>query len=306
MRHERRLLAIQDPAPSIPARFRLYHGGTAKRGYLVTQDPNSNAYVGDYVYFSSLKRYAREYLQRRRRVPATLFVIDARYLPAGTRVFRNTQTAWPPRSVMGRIFDLIDMQRELKSWIETLQRSSARTMLEPAAPQEVRSKVTGWLRVIWRLPRISRKPRSLPVVSARVLRVLRSYFDRLLGPGSGAGLAALAPLEEACACSDRWSNVVLFLLETYGTLDLSGSDLRSARGRYRREWLAEFSAPLTASTLDEMRQLGVADDLRTASTDPDRLDELAATAFNGVIAIVPGAIPVLAAGARRRTKRKGT
>jgi hypothetical protein len=83
MRHERQLVAIRDPAPSIPARFRLYHGGTSRRGYLVTQSSDSNAYLGEYVYFSSLKWYAREYLHPRRGVPAALFVIDARYLPAG-------------------------------------------------------------------------------------------------------------------------------------------------------------------------------------------------------------------------------
>jgi hypothetical protein len=120
----------------------------------------------------------------------------------------------------------------------------------------------------------------------------------------GARLAELAPLEEGSACSDRWRSVVLFLLDTCGTLDVSLSDLRAARSRYRQEWLAEFSTPLTASSLDNMRQLGVADDLRTASIDPERLDEVAGTAFNGVIAIVPGPIPVLPARAVHSTGKK--
>jgi hypothetical protein len=304
MRHERQLVAIRDPAPSIPARFRLYHGGTSRRGYLVTQSSDSNAYLGEYVYFSSLKWYAREYLQPRRVVPAALFVIDARYLPAGTRVLRNIQTTWPPRSVMGRIFDLIDMQGELRRSIETLESSSAWTLLDADAPQEVRSRVASWLRAIWRLRRVSRESGSPAVVSSGVLRALRGYFDRLLGPGVGARLAELAPLGEACACCDRWRSIVLFLLDTLGTLDVSLSDLRSARGRYRQEWLAEFSTPLTASSLDDMRQLGVADDLRTASIDPDRLDEVAGTAFNGVIVVVPGPLPVLSARALYSTRKK--
>jgi hypothetical protein len=53
---------------------------------------------------------------------------------------------------------------------------------------------------------------------------------------------------------------------------------------YREQWLSEFSAPLDASKLDAMRQVGVAATLRR---------HYSGTARNGMIALVPGNVRVL-------------
>jgi hypothetical protein len=284
MRHGRRLIAIKDPAPSIPASFRLYHGGASKGGYLVTNDPESNDYVGDYVYFSTVKAYARTYLHRRKNKAASLFVIDARYLPKGTLVLRSDRlTEWPPRPVVGRIFDLIDTQSDLRFWIRLLTDTSTRTMLDPGAPAEVRQAVVDSLKEVRYLRRVTNQPNSPPLTSARTLHALKAYFRRFLEPRVGAALAQLAPLDEEYACRDRWRSVAVFLLDVFGTLDLAVKDLRAALSRYRKEWLAKFAFPISASNVGAMRQLGMV-------ADPDGESR---QFLSGTIVIVPGRVPVL-------------
>lgn len=284
MSHKRSLIAIRDPAHSVPARWRLYHGGAAKRGYLVTHDPESNGYVGDYVYFSTVKRYAQRYMRHWRGTASSLFVVDGRYLPQGTRVLRSTDSSWPPRGVEARLFDLIDMQSELRIWIDVAAQNPAYTMLHPEAPRAMRDTIVDWLKRVGYLCRTSNEPGSPTVLSSRAVRALRRYLDRLLEPRWAASCGQPVPLdEEDYPCSDRWRSPVLYLLDTFGTLDFSVDSLRSALALYRQEWLAEFSTPLSASNLDDVRQVGVAATL----ADPSPC------ARNGMIVLVPGPIAVL-------------
>lgn len=133
------MIAIPYPAPSIPPRFRLYHGGAAKRGLLLADQDTassfhevSSQYLGPYVYFSTLKEYAATYLRRSygdgpatRRRGAKLFVLDAREVPAGTRVLR---TGDPATGVNARLWDLIDTVNELDYWRRQLVETGAATI----------------------------------------------------------------------------------------------------------------------------------------------------------------------------------
>ena len=93
---EKRLIAIRDPAPSIPVEFRLYHGGSPKRGALIPHSSRALSYVGDYVYFSVNKRYAQQYVNRRSSAASPkrksrrsdVFIIDARLLPSDSLIVR--------------------------------------------------------------------------------------------------------------------------------------------------------------------------------------------------------------------------
>jgi hypothetical protein len=100
--------------------------------------------------------------------------------------------------------------------------------------------------------------------------------------------------EEDYVCTDRWRSPVLFLLDTFGTLDFSADSLRSALALYRKEWLAEFSTALSASNLDDLRQAGIAATL----ADPSPC------ARNGMIVLVPGPIAVLDGRRRKSTGKK--
>ncbi len=116
----RQLIAIPYPAPSIPAAWRLYHAGSAHHGLLATHDPESFGYLGDYVYFSTERRYASLYLAKARKRDgrsrpkrtAQVFVIDARALPEGTRIVGRRQGKCS-MSVEGLFTDWIDINWDM-------------------------------------------------------------------------------------------------------------------------------------------------------------------------------------------------
>jgi hypothetical protein len=283
-----RLLAIEHPAPSIPARFRLYHGGQAKRGYLVTHDPESGGYLGDYVYFSSLRSYAEGYVRRSSDSARTLFVIDARYVPAGTRVMMSDEKGWPPRGVEGLLFALIDMTHDLKDLASTRTRSAA---LSPEPVPDVPSfdaAIASRIQGIRYLRRASENVADGPALSPRLHRLLRTALARFLDPAIASATAELVPSDDYPS-KDRWNDAILFLLDTFGTLDLTVEQLNIGLDRYREEWQQTFTRPLSHANLEAARQLGL---------DAIRSDDYGGGARSGMIITVPGPIPVLPA---RRT-----
>ena len=284
---ERAFVAIPSPAPSIPARFRLYHGGSAKRGYLVTHDAEHGAYLGDYVYFSSLRSYADEYVERRKRGDASLFVLDARYVPDGTRVMLDDRKSWPRRPVEGALFDLIDLNRELWGLLRLLEKGGGRTLLDPHLGAEAVES----LRIDLRGTRILRRssgPDGPSAVPPRERRVLQEARIRIAGKAvAEAEPLVLATPEDEWA-RDRWNDGFVYLISRHGTLDVTADQVRDARESLRGEWLAEFTVPLSHANLTSMRELGL------RHTGGRRWGG----AGSGMIVVVPGPIPVLP---RRRT-----
>jgi hypothetical protein len=284
MSHARSLVAIPDPAPSIPAKFRLYHGGTPKRGHLVTHSPTSGGWLGDYVYFSTVKQYARRYARGKDHAGrGRLFVIDARYLPPGTRIMRTTDSGWPPRSIEWRLFDLIDMTGDLRNLVDLLEQHSLPSLLAEPAPEDVRQELVRHLRYVTVLRLRAARPGSEPLVAPRLVRALKDLQRRQLGPRWAAKLA-LPAFDARFPAKDCYNSLALFLLDRFGTLDLRAADLRAAAERYRADWLEEFTIPLGAGTLQALREEGV-----RAFFDPE--DD--SSARNSIIAIVPGKVHVL-------------
>jgi hypothetical protein len=272
------LVAIPDPAPSIPARFRLYHGGTARRGYLATDSPGSGAYLGDFVYFSSLKSYAREYAHHRTKHAGRgrLFVIDSRYLPDGSRIMQSDDNSWPSRAIGDLLCALIDMSVDLAGAARLLDRHAIRSFLAPCDVEDLQYEVWRQLTLVRFLRRHSGRSDSPAIVS-----------DTLV-------LAEPAPSDDFPA-KDRWNSLALFLLETFGTLDVTAAQLRTAARLYRTQWLSSFTVPLHAANLDLKRQ-----EAATASARHGY-----PVGGNGLIALVPGKIPVLDERDRDRPRTDG-
>jgi hypothetical protein len=287
MAHERTLVAIRYPAPSVPAAFRLYHGGAARRGHLETHSTDSHLYLGDFVYASASRAYARRYADRthhRSRRRPGLFVLDARYLPDGSRIMHGDRGGWPRRSVERLLFAVIDVVDDLVGWSRQIARCG-RTLLDTV---EANDGYPTFLRRLAEISALRRSRASMPardVEPAHVRRALRTYTARYIGRRSGpaAGMAAGRVSDESNPVNDGWSSALLFLLRRYGRLDLSRADLLAAIDDYRAAWLAQFTDPFSAQDLAARRLLGrpQPEGFHTHATDH-------------LIVMIPGPIRVLA------------
>jgi hypothetical protein len=172
-------------------------------------------------------------------------------------------------------------------------------LLDPGAPKEVRDFVVGCIEQVRYIRRSAPDSQSQAVITPKLIRAFQRISLALVGYSGEARLAGLAPLDSDGPydgpCKDRWDSLALFLLDCYGTLDLSKTHLRAALDTYRREWLSEFSGPLNASNLDAVRQGGVA----------AMLDETyGGGARTGMIVLVPGKVRVLDDRKRTGTPKK--
>lgn len=251
------LVAIPAPAPSIPARWRLYHGGAAKGGRLVTHDRASGAYLGDLVYFSPRAEYARRYVPAPRGAAASrrrgtaLFVVDARTLPPGCRILVGGATAGDA-IVEERLMDLIDAVCFARAALQSVE----------CPPEHVR----------WELDKLSR----------RLIRCRRERPDDPSAASAGTRRRLEAALrghrpDPAQRPADRFSSMLLYLLEAHGTLEPTAAQLEAAIADYRRDWLAAFSVPFDPLALGTGRPA----------------DRHPCSASDGLIVLVPGPVPVL-------------
>jgi hypothetical protein len=277
----RELVAIPSPAPSIPARFRLYHGGSVKRGYLVTQEPDSSSYLGDFVYFSSVRGYAEQYMKKQKRKNASLFVLDARYVPEGTRVMVGDAT-WPPRAVEGLLCDLIDFNWEVHTWLALLQNGQGRSLLDPNLGPEGSALVQRHLRHRRVLRRRS-GPQGGHATPERERRILQKARVRVLGRLVAESEPLIAATDEDDPARDRFNSSIHFFVSTYGTADVTADQVRHSRMAFREAWLDEFTVPLSHENLESMREVG----LRQVQNPK------VSGAHRGMIVVVPGPIRVL-------------
>lgn len=252
-------MAIPAPAPSIPQRFRLYHGGAPKRGWLVTHDRSSLGWLGDVVYFSPHHDYARAYLGARHGSPAALvrgqglFVVDARTLPPGCRVLVGGASA-ADSIVEERLVDLIEAIWFAHDWLAAGE----------ARPGRVRRELARLARrALRRRDDHGDDPSSLSERSVRVI---------------AAALGGPPRPDPQCRPADRFSSMLLYLVEAYGTIAPTRAQVEAAVPAYRRDWLAAFSVPLNP--------------LAVHRPGPRSVDTWPA-AGDGQIVLVPGPIPVL-------------
>jgi hypothetical protein len=305
----RSLIAIPYPAPSIPAQYRLYHGGSAKGGWLRVHDPQSWAYLGPYVYFSPRKQYAAGYVTDRHRQSARavrdkqLFVIDARLLPEGSRVVTGIDALDSTESLF---MDLIDTRRSLCGWEECLSRHGGRSyaLLSDLASLGVKHEPQKML-ADW-LPRVQGPilcsdgvdgdPRALsPQALAALHRCCRDLGLEYVGEP--------VSLERALISGDfvkhRLNDGLLFALSVCGTLDLDQYQVRALLGRLIEVWLEAYSVTLDVTTLNTHRDraaLAASREIQDTGIHYDGHVRHVEHAGPGDIVLVPGPIRVLGGG----------
>lgn len=309
-------LAIPAPAPSIPARFRLYHGGAAKRGYLVPMQPEEYLYLGDYIFASPIKQYAARYARRMygpaaRRRRTKLYVIDARYVPAGCRLIAIPASAARIDCIETRLFGLIDVMEEL-SWIECEMRAhhvnSTIDLLSWHSDDCRRATRNGYcdctvlherLFKIGAIPSSEREPGDPTRISSRGIEALNVLRARFLGSHRDK----IETQEDFVhsddnGVDDRFTSALVYAVGKFGHLDLSLEQIRAMRDLYRKEWLQTFTVAFTLAEMGRVRERAAC----SVNNAVNRADPIL-SADEGMVLMIPGPIPVLAerfcAGRRR-------
>ena len=294
------LIAIPGDAPSVPAPLRLYHGGCAKNGRLLPQAPRHILYFGPYVFLSAAKDYAQRYVAKQRTVHAArrlraarLYTVDARQLPAGSRIL-VMRTDEP--CLEAYLCDLIDLQMELSIWLELLDDEgvgSTYELAEFAAPGR-RSGRCGPRERLHRLAEatvcISDAPQPFATFApARTIALLHqaqrvwqaSRLTQVLRP---AELAA----HHGADIKHPFRDAVLHMLGRCGSLNVRRAQLEQAIAELPDLWLHSFSIPFDLASFAaqreraQMRRVHARHDGERRTGDSD-----------AVIVLVPGPIPTL-------------
>lgn len=310
----KKLVAIRDPALSIPRERRLIHWGAAKKGKLIPGPADGYGSIGSYVYFSSIKQYARTYsrtpsgLSASKRRGGGLFVIDAKQLPAGARVL------WPEQDQIGdRLFDLVDSLHYLSAWKNTLscfKNLSIRQLItEHAEDLGVKQHIQSLTAALSNSNQQSvRCDERFSGDSAVVTEKTMALLDE-------AAYALALPTWKSIKSDNHSQNVQwvdqfnlpeLFLIEQFGNLDLSLTQINEAIARYRQRWLTAFSQPVDSGNFDDYRNHAELAFSAVQQTRGSRMMEV-----NGSIVLIPGPIKVLpgrsqaSISSRTRPERRG-
>lgn len=317
-----KLIAIPYPAPSIPAAFRLYHGGWSKGGQLQPHRAESGGFLGHYVYFSPRKAYAAEYVSDRRDLPArgrrdkTMFVVDARSLPHGCLVVMGADALAP---IDGVFWDLFLFRNKVDWWSRELSRQGVRTwLLQEDSSSGADSTKGGDSRLLvqW-LSEINSvliaqdgQPDDLRGLQPQTIELLLRMRADL---GLQTDIAVLS-LRQALAhpgfVAHQLNHPLLLALSMYGTADLAETDVRALADVNMQAWLAMHARPFRREVLPLCRDVAAVGQARSIQEDGGQIDGYMTRqkgTMPGDIVMVPGPIDVLRRGFESlRRARSGT
>jgi hypothetical protein len=305
----RQLIAIPYPAPSIPAHHRLYHAGCECNGMLATHSRESLAYLGDYVYFATLRGHAQTYLRgSRKREGAAhakrgsrVYVIDARALPQHSLVI-DRRWATRPAFVEHLFFDLIDLVRDLRQLCEP------RPVRGCASPDEGQGDVPDTpapvVELLGRLGgrRVTVRQHGDP---PHPLCLEAGLFAELVSLQRYLGIAAAVavPGESALATEEtvhhRFTNALLYLLACTGRLTPTRPQVREALEALPGHWLTAMARPVSWKSLPDARtraETARAAYVQQEGIQVDGFQVAGYASLDGGIVLVPGPIPVLRRG----------
>ena len=228
-----------------------------------------------------------------------MYVVDARLLPPDCRIL----TTHTPRLDLGFTIGYLHGLRScLELWLERLaQRAGASTFHLPefsrdpqwfARKDSERNGPRLWLDSLSRSTLIS-DPRGLSrpfSVSKRLVERLHDIQARWDHP-----LTEVLPSQEALEDDfyappvHRFQNAVLYVLDRYGSLDVGYDQVAEALRDIGKAWLDTFSVPFDLSSMATQRTLAS----QQYSAYWQDNGEPSCSIANGVIVVVPGAIPVL-------------
>jgi len=158
----------------------------------------------------------------------------------------DDNSGWPPALALHELFSLVDATCDLRGWADEMERSGVQSLLETRSDWHGRRLpvFASPLANIRNLQRTSRSSESGPTVSPRVVELIRREKRRYFG-SEAAEEVQPAPLDnEDCCAKHVLSSTVIFLLQEFGSLDLSLLQVRHALPVYRAAWLNKFTATL--------------------------------------------------------------